>query len=136
MLYIEPDEIDPQVPEAQRTALARIVTGQIIQHTRSWVYPVDDEGLPTYSVIGQAFKDAAQAQVNAILEAGAVADVVTGGATSAAVVASTSSNGKSVSLDHSTAQAAKQGLIQGRLCPEAQAILNMMRYDTLPGVIR
>ena len=71
------------------------------------------------------------------LEADAVEDVLTGGATTEATLSSTSSNGKSITLDNSAATTARTHLVSGGLGAEAELILDAMGLlGGMPGVYR
>lgn len=134
--HVAPEDLAEIITdEKDRARISAVVTGQILQHTRMWRYPTDHEGNPKDEELRGVFRDAALAQATALAQAGLVDAVLTGGASAAATVSSSSSNGKSVTLDHSEASAARARLIGGQLSPEAAAILAAAGRGRLPGVL-
>lgn len=136
MLFVQPEELT-HITNSDDNALrlARIVTGNVLRHTRLWVYDANKTGLPVNEKLREAFHDAAMAQAEALNAAGLVDEVVVGGATSAPVVTASSSNGKSVSFDNTVGVGARTALLEGRLCPEAVAVLIVHGGPRLPGVV-
>lgn len=93
------------------------------RETRGALYSVDETGMPTNERIRDAFKYATSAQVQAWVEADIVDQLDTGGATSEALVASSSNNGSSVTMDYSESTKARENLLGGGLALGAMLLL-------------
>lgn len=129
------DLADIITDEKDRPRVAAVVTGSILRHTRLWCYDTGPDGNPADEALRAAFRDAALAQATALARAGLVDAVLSGGATAKATVASSSSNGKSVTLDQSESHAGRARLLDGVLAPEAAAILATVGRACMPGVL-
>lgn len=143
--YATLDETKQTIPDILLAYVDDVTLGRLVTHasltirraTRNATYRADDNHLPRSETLRHTFRDATIAQVRSWLEADAVEDVLTGGATAEATLSSTSSNGKSITLDNSTATTARAHLVSGGLGAEAELILDTMGLlGGMPGVYR
>ena len=143
--YATLDETKQTIPDTLLADVDDVTLGRLVTHasltirraTRNATYNTDHDHLPRSETLRHTFRDATTAQVRAWLEADAVEDVLTGGATAEATLSSTSSNGKSITLDNSAATAARARLASGGLGAEAELILDAMGLlGGMPGVYR
>lgn len=143
--YATLNDLKDQTPDTLLADVDDVTLGRLVTHatltirraTRNATYSTDDDHLPRSETLRHTFRDATIAQVRSWLEADAVEDVLTGGATAEATLSSTSSNGKSITLDNSTATTARTHLVSGGLGAEAELILDTMGLlGGMPGVYR
>lgn len=117
--------------------LLRFASGLVRSHTKRAVYQTTEEGLPTSTGLRQIFREATTAQIISWLENDLTEDVLSGGVAAEVQVSSTSSNGKSLTLDTSTSDAARVHLTSGGLGAEAEMILDGVGLlGGMPGVSR
>lgn len=140
-MYATPGEVRQATGDTitlDEPALGRLVgiaSGIIQRSTRRAVYATTPLGLPEDNDLLDAMRDATIAQVRAWHEANILGEVTTGGATAPATVKASGSNGKSITLDTGTSDAAKSHLLTGGLSLEAELILDGVGLLTgLPGV--
>lgn len=143
--YATLNDLKDQTPDTLLADVDDVTLGRLVTHasrtirraTRNATYNTDHDHLPRSETLRHTFRDATTAQVRSWLEADAVEDVLTGGATAEATLSSTSSNGKSITLDNSAATTARTHLVGGGLGAEAELILDTMGLlGGMPGVYR
>ena len=120
VVYAKPSDLTDgewltEVP-ANAAVLLRAASALVRKATRTWVYPIGDDGLPSDPVIVAAFRDATCAQTVAWTSSG-----INPTAQGVGVVASKSMGGRSITYAAQDAVARAQ--LVSNLCDEAVQIL-------------
>ncbi|MEK0056847.1 hypothetical protein [Corynebacterium sp. KPL2825] len=123
LLNDAPDGFYDGLDDAQLDRMISLASAIMRRETRGALYAVDEAGMPTNERIIDAFKYATSAQVQAWVEADITDQLSTGGATSEALVASSSNNGSSVTMDYSESTKAREHLLSGGLALGALLLL-------------
>lgn len=117
-----PDTTRETLGDTTERALA-LASRIITRHIRRARYTTDQHGNPTDPTIKATLMAATCAQVVAWAEAGITADILTGGATASADVASSTMNGATVHFDNTGTTHSRAHIRAGALLPEAELIL-------------
>lgn len=123
LLNDAPDGFYDGLDDTQLDRMISLASAIMRRETRGALYAVDDAGMPADGRIIDAFKYATSAQVQAWVEADITDQLSTGGATSEALVASSSNNGSSVTMDYSESAKAREHLLGGGLALGALLLL-------------
>ena len=123
LLNDAPDGFYDEVDDNRLDRMINLASAIMRRETRGAIYSVNEAGMPTDERIRDAFKYATSAQVQAWVEADITDQLSTGGATSEALVASSSNNGSSVTMDYSESAKAREHLLGGGLALGAMLLL-------------